>query len=94
MYLNFRRFDLPSTLRAILALGAMVAAINAAGARDLDPELRQYVISSCSEDAYRLCPQSLGNERDAVSCMKSNRAKLNRTCRSAYDKAAHSLAMR
>lgn len=85
---------MPSNLRALLALGAMVAAINAASARDLDPELRQYVIASCSDDAYRLCPQSLGNEHDAVSCMKSKRAQLNRVCRTAYDKAARTLAMR
>ena len=85
---------MPSTLRALLALGAMVAAINAAGARDLDPELRQYVMASCSDDAFRLCPQSLGSEHDAVSCMKSKRAQLNKLCRSAYDKAAHTLAMR
>ena len=91
---QFRRFHLPSTVRAVLALGAMVAAINAASARDLDPELRQYVMASCSDDAYRLCPQSLGSEHDAVSCMKSKRAQLNRLCRSAYDKAAHQLALR
>jgi len=94
MRIDLWRIHLPSTLRAILALGAMVATIDAACARDLDPELRQYVIASCSTDAYRLCPQSLGSEHDAVSCMKSKRSQLNQVCRSAYDKAARTLASR
>jgi len=54
--------------------------------------MRQYVIANCSEDAYRLCPQSLGSEHDAVSCMKSKRSLLNQTCRSAYDKVVRVLA--
>ena len=70
---------------------ALAAASSAAGARELDAELRQYVIASCSTDAYRLCPQALGNEAAAVNCMKANRRQLNLTCRVAYDKAAHVL---
>jgi len=66
----------------------------AAQARELDPELRQYVIANCSNDAYRLCPQSLGNEHDAVKCMRKNRAQLNRSCRAAYDKVVRVLAER
>ena len=66
-------------------------AINSGFARDLDPDLRQNVIASCSQDAFRLCPQSLGNEHDAVSCMKSKRDQLAQTCRVAYDKVARVL---
>jgi hypothetical protein len=50
------------------------------------------VIASCSSDAYRLCPQSLGSESDAVSCMKSKRSQLEQTCRVAYDKVVRVLA--
>ena len=75
----------------VAAAAAGVLAFGA-DARDLDPSLKQYVIASCSEDAFRLCPQSLGNEHDAVSCMRSKRSLLNQTCRAAYDKAVHVLA--
>ena len=70
----------------------MAAALSAADARELDPNLKQYVIATCSSDAYRLCPMSLGSERDAVSCMKTKRAQLNHACRVAYDKVARILA--
>jgi hypothetical protein len=80
------RYSGPLTLAAGLC-GATVL-----DARELDPELRQYVIASCSVDAYRLCPQSLGNEKDAVSCMRAKRRELGPTCRVAYDKAARTLA--
>jgi hypothetical protein len=63
-----------------------------AGARELDPELRQYVIVSCSQDAYRLCPQSMNSEREAADCMRGKRAQLNKTCRVAFDKVARVLA--
>ena len=63
----------------------------AASARELDPDLRQYVIASCSQDAYRLCPQSLGSEHDAVSCMKTKRSQLSQTCGVAYEKAVRVL---
>ena len=74
---------------AAIAVGALAFSANA---RDLDASLKQYVIASCSEDAVRLCPQSLGNEHDAVSCMKTKRSQLNQTCRAAYDKAVRVLA--
>lgn len=77
---------------ALLAAAAAGALAFGAQARDLDPTLKQYVIVSCSEDAYRLCPQALGSEQDAVSCMKTKRNQLNQTCRAAYDKAIHVLA--
>ncbi len=84
-------------LRTLKALASASVAVSlcaslAAEARDIDPELRQYVIASCSSDAYRLCPQSLGSEREAVNCMKSKRAQLDKTCRVAYDKAVRVLA--
>jgi hypothetical protein len=82
---------LPSIKRLLLATLFAGAVINCGFARDLDPDLRQYVIASCSVDAYRLCPQSLGNEHDAVSCMKSKRDQLAQTCRVAYDKVARVL---
>jgi len=77
--------------RTFRALSSAVVALSfctalAAQAREIDPELRQYVIANCSDDAYRLCPQSLGNENDAVKCMRKNRSQLNQTCRVAYDK--------
>ena len=50
--------------------------VNAAMAKDLDPQTRSYVIASCSTDAYRLCPQSLGSAKDAVSCMQTKRREL------------------
>ena len=74
---------------AAIAVGALAFGANA---RDLDPSLKQYVIASCSEDAFRLCPQSLTSERDAVSCMKTKRSQLNQTCRVAYDKAVRVLS--
>jgi hypothetical protein len=83
-------------IRTFRAVAGAVAAVSfcaalAAQAREIDPELRQYVIASCSTDAYRLCPQSLGNETDAVKCMKKNRSQLNQTCRGAYDKVVRVL---
>jgi hypothetical protein len=63
----------------------------AADARKLDAAMQQYVIASCSDDAFRLCPSSLGSENDAVACMRSKRAQLNQTCRVAYDKAVRTL---
>jgi hypothetical protein len=81
-----------SIKRLVLATLFTGSVINCGFARDLDPELRQTVIASCSQDAYRLCPQSLGNEHDAVNCMKSKRAQLDHTCRVAYDKVARVLA--
>lgn len=84
-------------IRTFRAMAGAVAAMSfcaalAAEAREIDPELRQYVITSCSTDAYRLCPQSLGNESEAVRCMRKNRAQLNRICRVAYDKVVRVLA--
>ena len=73
-----------------MALGAL--SVNAAMAKDLDPQTRQFVIASCSTDAYRLCPQSLGNEKEAVNCMSSKRRELGQVCRVAYEKAVHILA--
>ncbi len=71
--------------------GVILASSIAAGAKELDPELKQYVIASCSTDAYRLCPQSLGNQDEAVSCMKSKRSQLDQVCRVAYDKVVRTL---
>ena len=67
-------------------------AVGAAQARDLDPETRNYVIATCSTDAYRLCPQSLSNEQAAVSCMRARRRELGSACRVAYDRVARILA--
>ena len=81
------------TFRALaraIAAASFCAAI-AAQAREIDPELRQYVISSCSTDAYRLCPASLNSDTDAVKCMRKNRSQLNQTCRVAYDKVVRVL---
>ncbi len=72
-------------------IGVLLTASISAQAKELDPELKQYVIASCSVDAYRLCPQSLGNQDDAVSCMKSKRSQLNQTCRVAYEKVVRVL---
>ena len=81
-----------SAPRFALAAGLFASSYGAALARDLDPDLRQFVIASCSQDAYRLCPQSLSSEKDAVSCMRSKRSQLAGVCRTAYDKAARVLA--
>lgn len=78
---------------ALFVIGLLPAAFAFdASARDLDPEMRQAVIVSCSVDAYRLCPQSLGNEQDAITCMKAKRRQLGPTCRVAYDKVVRTLA--
>ncbi len=81
----------PST-QLNLAAAFLIGSFGFAAARDLDPDLRQYVIASCSQDAYRLCPQSLGNEKDTVACMKGKRTQLNQVCRTAYEKAVRVLA--
>lgn len=78
-------------VRAALASAAVLAALPAAEARELDAALKSYVIASCSDDAFRLCPTSLSSENDAVACMRAKRALLNQTCRSAYDKAVRTL---
>ena len=80
--LTFRTFR--ASIGAVVAMSFCAAL--AAEAREIDPQLRQYVITSCSTDAYRLCPESLGNEKDAVKCMRKNRSQLNQICRVAYDK--------
>ncbi len=79
-----------SSARALLAACLLFA--TAVEARDLDPQTRQYVIATCSSDAYRMCPQSLGSEQDAVNCMKAKRRQLSQTCRVAYDKVARILS--
>jgi hypothetical protein len=80
----------PLAIRVLMALGAL--SVNAAMAKDLDPQTRSFVISSCGTDAYRLCPQSLGNEKEAVHCMSSKRRELGQVCRVAYEKAVRILA--
>ena len=82
--------------RSFRAFAGTIAALSfcaalAAQAREIDPQLREYVITSCSTDAYRLCPQSLGDESAAVRCMRKNRAQLNQICRVAYDKVVRVL---
>jgi hypothetical protein len=81
------------TLRAVAAAIAILSsgATWAAQAREIDSQLRDDVIASCSTDAYRLCPQSLGDESAAVKCMRKNRAQLNKTCRVVYDKVVRVL---
>ncbi len=76
---------------AALASAVLLAIVPAADARELDAALKSYVIASCSDDAFRLCPTALASESDAVACMKAKRAQLNQTCRSAYDKAVRTL---
>ena len=76
-----------------LFTGALALALVApAGAKDLDPDLRQQVIASCSADAMRLCPQSLGSESDAVSCMSKKRREVSDICRFAYNRVVRVLA--
>jgi hypothetical protein len=81
-------------MSAVVALsaGAVLFLVSGAVARELDPQMRQNVIFSCSADAYRLCPQSLGTEREAVECMKRKRRELGPACRTAYDKVVRILA--
>lgn len=86
-------FTLCRSARSLAVAATLLAStLGAASARDLDPTLVQYVIASCSQDAYRLCPQSLSSEKDAVSCMKAKHSQLNGICRTAYDKVARVLA--
>ena len=82
---------LPVSISTVLASLAFLAAAAAANARELDDAMKQYVIASCSDDAFRLCPSSLGSQSDAVACMKSKRSQLNQVCRVAYDKAVRTL---
>ena len=77
--------------RLILATTFAAASVSSVYARELDADLRQYVIASCGQDAYRLCPQSLGSENEAVSCMRSKRSQLSQTCGAAYEKAVRVL---
>jgi hypothetical protein len=87
-----RRPELHLNPRLFLVAAFFVISQGFADARDLDPELRQFVIASCSQDAFRLCPQALNSEHEAVSCMRGKRSQLNQICRTAYDKAARVLA--
>jgi hypothetical protein len=81
------------TFKAVAGAIALVSfcATFAAQAREIDSQLREDVITNCSTDAYRLCPQSLGDETAAVKCMRKNRAQLNKTCRVVYDKVVRVL---
>jgi hypothetical protein len=78
----------------ILAALALLTFGASALAKDLDPDLRQQVIASCSADAMRLCPQSLGSESEAVSCMSKKRRELTDTCRVAYYRVVRVLAQK
>lgn len=81
-------------LRALLVSAAVSVSCATAIAKNLDPDLRQQVLASCSADAYRLCPQSLGSEGEAVSCMRKKRHELTDTCRTAYDRVVRTLAQK
>ena len=78
----------------IFGAGLALILCGAGQARDLDADLRQQVVASCSADAYRLCPQSLGSENEAVSCMRKKRRDLTPVCRAAYDQVVSVLAQR
>jgi hypothetical protein len=84
--------NVPKLLRLARSVVAASALVGAANAGELAPEMRQYVIASCSADAYRLCPQSLDSANSAVKCMRAKRRELGQTCRVAYDKVARILA--
>jgi hypothetical protein len=75
---------------AAIAL-TFIADVNA---KDLNPDLRQQVIASCSSDAIRLCPQSLSSQDEAVSCMRKKRHDLTPVCRAAYEQVVRVLAQR
>ncbi len=79
-----------------LVVGAAVALSFVANvqAKDLDPDLRQQIVASCSADAMRLCPQSLSSQDEAVSCMRKKRHDLTPVCRAAYEQAVRVLAQR
>jgi hypothetical protein len=66
--------------------------VSAAQAKDLDPQTRYYVIASCSQDAYRLCPNALSSAKDAVNCMGAKRRELGQVCRVAYEKSVRILS--
>ena len=62
-----------------------------AGAQDVSPELRQAALDNCTGDAVRLCPQSLTDEGQAISCMSTKRSQLSQSCRVVYDRVARVL---
>lgn len=76
-------------LGVVLALA--VASPCLAGAQDVSPELRQAALDNCTGDAVRLCPQSLTDEGQAVSCMATKRPQLSPNCRVVYDRVARVL---
>ena len=59
--------------------------------QDISPALRQKTIAVCTGDAERLCPDSLSNEEQAISCLAGKRSQLNSACKSSYDQVAHIL---
>ena len=76
-------------LGVVLALA--MASPSLAGPQDVSPELRQAALDNCTGDAVRLCPQSLTDEDQAVSCLSSKRSQLSRSCRVVYDQVARVL---
>ena len=76
-------------LGVALALAVVLPCL--AGARDVTPKLRQAALDNCTGDAVRLCPQSLTDEGQAVSCMATKRPQLSPSCRAVYDKVARLL---
>ena len=62
-----------------------------AGPQDVSAELRQKAIQSCTGDAMRLCPTSLMDEGEAISCMADKRPQLTQSCKTVYDQVARIL---
>jgi hypothetical protein len=73
---------------------ALTAIHGAALATELGSDLRQEVISICTPDAYRLCPQSLSSVSDAAACMRRKHAQLTPTCRVTFDRVVRVLAQK
>ena len=74
-----------------VALALAMVSPSLAGAQDVSPELRQAALDNCTGDAVRLCPQSLTDEGQAISCMSTKRAQLSQSCRVVYDRVARVL---
>lgn len=74
-----------------VAITLMTSTACFAGPQDVSPELRQRVIQTCTNDAVRLCPTSLTDEVQTVSCMSNKRPQLTTSCRVIYDQVARLL---
>ena len=74
-----------------IAIALLSSSACLAGPQNISSELREQAIQNCGGDAVRLCPQSLTDEGQAVSCLATKRPQLSQSCRVVYDQVARLL---